>query len=215
MPALPSVPQVVKVIVHWSLSEKDGVNIFHVGYSGAAPTDAQLNTYAQFWFDLMGSAAPAWVEQYSLTQCEAIDLTSPTASSGSYSGNVPGTDDGEFIGANTAFLVNWTIARRYRGGHPRSYFPWGSAGDMTNPQNWDGGFVDTVQSLVSSILSSAQDTDIGSASSTGLKQVSYYGPNPTPPPVETTLRAVPIVDTITAGTAVPEIASMRRRDGRH
>jgi hypothetical protein len=37
-------------------------------------------------------------------------------------------------------LVNYPIKRRYRGGKPRSYYPWGTITDLAGPDKWTAAF---------------------------------------------------------------------------
>lgn len=216
MPPLPNVSGVVKLIISSSRSDSDVVNIVHVGYTGGPPSAANLTTYltsdvepaTSTLFDAEGSTDLVGVS------IEAIDLSSSTGASATVALTASGIRTGDFAPASAAVVCSWDIARRYRGGHPRSYFPFGTAGtyEASSSKLWDSGFIADVQTKVDTWMAALVTGAIGSTTFTGLVNVSYVDKNVNPvPPYR---RTVPVVDDITGSTVKQRICSQRRRLGK-
>ncbi|MGO9977445.1 MAG: hypothetical protein ACLP01_32535 [Solirubrobacteraceae bacterium] len=67
------------------------------------------------------------------------DLTSRTSARGIAESRQVGTRPGLPNGAAVAALVNFKVARRYRGGKPRLYVPFFVASDLTPGLTWSDG----------------------------------------------------------------------------
>jgi len=216
MPPLPVVPGVVKLILSSSRSDSDIINILHIGYTGGPPSAANLTTYltsyvapaAETLFNAQGSTDLVG------KTIEAIDLSSSSGAEASVAFSSTGVRTGDFAPASAAVVVSWTISRRYRGGHPRSYFPFGTAGTYESGSSklWDSGFISAVQTGIAAFILGISTITIGSTSFNDLVNVSYVDKNlnPTPPYRRTT----PVVDVITGGVAKQRICSQRRRLGK-
>jgi len=208
MPARPPVPFTVKVVIDWQVGDKVAANVLHYGYlpAGPVPTgflasigtamDVALSTYEDLW------TPDTSVESITLT-----DLTSDTSPSLVGGGTHTGTRTGGTLPANAAALGNYSITRRYRGGHPRQYWPWGSATDIATPQTWSSDFITAADAAFTNIVNSP----IGVAYDgfTVAQQVSVSYVTAGAP------RTVPYLDGLTPLSIALEIASQRRRDGRH
>lgn len=216
MPPLPAVPNVCKVIVSTLRSDANVENIFHVAYTGSPPSTSQLSTYWSTAFD------PAIQTLYNaegstdLTgdTIELIDLSSDTGASFTGTLVVTGVRTGDFAPASAAVVVSWTIDRRYRGGHPRTYFPFGTAGTYASASSklWDPGFITNVETDIGDFVGSISAVTVGATVFEGLCNVSYVDKNlnPTPPYRRTT----PVVDPIVAYVAKQRICTQRRRLGK-
>lgn len=216
MPPLPAVPNVCKVIVSSIRSDANVENIFHIGYSGTAPSAAQLATY------LTSDFVPATETLYNaegstdLTgdTVEMIDLSSSTGATQSEGLTVSGVRTGDFAPASAAVVVSWAIDRRYRGGHPRTYFPFGTAGtyEASSSKLWDTGFIDAIGTAIGVWVAAITGVTVGATVFEDLVNVSYVDKNlnPTPPYRRTT----PIVDTIVGSVVKQRICSQRRRLGK-
>jgi hypothetical protein len=116
-------------------------------------------------------------------------------------------------------LVNYVIGRRYRGGKPRSYFPWGSSQEIFTRQSWNPTFVTNVDSGLAAYFSAVIGTTVGGTTLTEHVNVSYYSgftvvTNPVTHRARNvpTVRAVPVVDNILSFAASSRPASQRRRN---
>jgi len=216
MPPLPSVPNVIKIITSSTRSDAPVENIFHMSWSGSTPNSGGL---ASFLTDVW---APAWdtviIAEGSTDAVtvghEAIDLTSPTGASGSITDTASGTRTGDFAPSSAAVLASWEINRRYRGGHPRSYLPFGTAGtyEASSARLWDTSFIADVQTKMNTFLAAVQGHDIGGTEYSNLVNVSYYDKVITP--LAPFRRVTPVVDTITSVIVRQRICSQRRRLGK-
>jgi len=142
MPALPNVPNVVRVRLKGQNSGQVYNNVIYLQYTPPAPTTADLttlaNTIATAWTTNLASLQHGGV---SLLGQDLADLTAPTAASISTTHSIPGTRPGTPLLTSAALVVSWQINVRYRGGHPRTYFPWGVVADTTGARLWAAAFV--------------------------------------------------------------------------
>jgi hypothetical protein len=109
--------------------------------------------------------------------------------------------------------------RRYRGGKPRGYWPLGTATDLQTRQTWTSDFTSAAVTILQNIYSQNNDQSADGCTITNQVNVSYYGP---PNRIITgstgrvrtvsTVRAVPIVDSVTAVSINDRLASQRRRN---
>jgi hypothetical protein len=131
------------------------------------------------------------------------DLASDTGASGEYAFNLAGTAEDAGTVASACVLASWSILRRYRGGHPRSYFPALAYGALENPGQWDSGVVADFTIAIAAlndILASA------TSGTTNLSQqciVSYVLAN--------AYRDTNVTFPVTGGTVSNRIRTQRRR----
>lgn len=220
MPALPPVPQVLKVIVQGNTSEATPLtwaNVLHFAYSGAAPSPATCVTIAtdvqNAW---QGHVAPLCPIPTVHNLCEVIDLTSTTAGSGVATASHAGTRGDDEIPANAACLVVYPINRRYRGGHPRSYLLVGGNADFLDAAHWSAAFTTEVTNAWKAFLGQIVGLSVAGTTINNAVNVSYYsGKQANGKPA---LRpGGPITDIINVSLCFAEqqMASQRRRIGRH
>lgn len=220
MPPLPSVPDVLRINVDWTLGLDLNAQVrLHASYTGTAPNDAACTTIAS---DLLTQANTDWLPlqstAVSLDSFTVTDLSSPTGGTGVFTFSNPGTRSGSQLPADAAVLWNLHIARRYRGGKPRGYFPFGVGGDLTNPQEWSSAAVTAFETGLQNWLTYLSSLTVSGTSITGLVNVSYYHlftvvTNPTTGRARNvpTLRSSPLVDPVTANGVNAHVASQRRR----
>lgn len=220
MPALPSVPDVLRIQFKWtSSSDVDVLCRLYWQYSGTAPTNGQLATMASTLAGNMNTVYGSyWHSDVTLTECIITDLSSPTAATGSATVSHAGTLTGTELPANTALLINFQVARRYRGGKPRLYLPLGSSSEMLTTQTWSTTFTTNVLSQYGTV-----QTDIANAiavwgSSVSQVNVSYYKgftvftePSGRARNIPTLRAGGPVVDTVTGYSVNPKFGSQRRR----
>jgi hypothetical protein len=216
MPPLPPVPNVIKVVSSSKVRDSLCENIFHITWSGATPGTGTLSTWlTDVWVPAWDAIFSAEASSFAATiEHEATDLTSDTGASAIVADTTAGGRTGDNAPGSACVLVSWDIARRYRGGHPRSYFPFGTAGTYgaTSTKFWDTGFIADVQSLIDTWLAAVQGHDISGTEFSTLVNLSYYSKEITPTPPYR--RVTPITDAITAGTVKDRICSQRRRLGK-
>lgn len=210
MPVLPPVNQVMK----FRISGHDGGalfnNLFYFSYAGGTtPTNTQMDILCGNL--LSGYAAMIGTSRYATTTqseaCEGEDLTTTSSAVGSNANVTPGTNPSEPTPAQTCLLVSHTIARRYRGGHPRTYLPGMCTATIQDSQHWTSSTIASQQTLYNSMISNFL-TDISTAlgGTPAYVNVSYFSGH--------ALRVTPVVDTISGSTLQGELATQRRRVGR-
>lgn len=202
------VPGLLSVRHNWLIGDKAGANVLHYSFAPATVSnDAFVTEVAGTTATEMADLVLLWGADTTYLGTTVTDLSSSTAPSSDIAGTAVGTRTGEPIPANVAVLQQYGVARRYRGGHPRTYWPWFTASDIDTPQTWLTDSVTDAHTASALALASGVGVTSGGFTTVSQVQVSYY--------LAGVLRLVPVVDVITQGDIAPEIASQRRRDGRH
>lgn len=223
MPPLPVVANVIEVQMRATLgADLDVLSRIYWQYSGTAPTDAQLNTMAT-------AVATAWSSDLAalcytdiaLTEVVCTDLTSATAARGIWSGSHAGTSSGTMLPAGVAFNIGFSIARRYRGGKPKVFMPFGVAGDLQTAQTWTSAFATAVATAWGNFTTAVGSAIAWGATSEGQVSVSYFsGFTSVQNPITKRYRNVPTVrssvtpDAVIGAVYQTRVASQRRRNGK-
>lgn len=221
MPALPSVPNVLRAQVLWDVGTDTDVSTgMFFRYSGGPVTltiatslaQAVANAWAQF-------ETPPWSSDVTLAGAKVTDLSSPTGGEGTSSADQPGGDASGGLAGGTCTVVGFHIARRYRGGKPRVYLPWGSKDNLNGPNAWAAAYVTQVTTYVTEILSQVVGSTAGGVTITDHVNVSYYEgtrvvTSPTTGRARNVpiLRTTPLVDDIAGFTVLAYPGSQRRRN---
>lgn len=221
MPALPDAPGVLKVALSGTINATNPwLSRFFVHYTGTAPSTSQLATFnaavASAYSSDIVSLATGAVE---LTQIETIDLTSPTSAVAVTAETISGSRSGTSIPAAAAMVTSYEISRRYRGGHPRGYWPWGVTGDITSDVVWAAAFVSASHTGITNLMTAVVAAGWTGAGTLTQVNVSYYeGFSVVTNPIThrarnvPTLRGAPVVDAITSIVARSSIGTQRRRN---
>lgn len=208
MPALPLAPGAMKVVIRYTVGDKVAENVIHYQYTGLLPL---TSTLAQDVADTIDTAVASAADMYpDTTTYESTTVTDLSTDMGVVaiaSTTTTGTRITGTCPANTAMLASYTTDRHYRGGHPRTYLPWGCVSDFEDPQNWSGGFRGDASSAWAGIITPVIGLTSGGVTVSNQIQVSYYSGG--------VQRITPVLDVIQFTVTQLEIASMRRRDGRH
>jgi hypothetical protein len=209
MPPLPYAPGCVKIVVAGHVDDGDFLNIFHVGYAGATPSTTQLAGYITTIHD-------ALVYPYNhngslllgLDSIEATDLSSDTGAVYSTTDSTVGTVEGSVLPISSAVVVSWEVNRRWRGGHPRTYYPLGTAGTLegSSTKDWQASFLTNVQNDAEAWRVASDAGTIDSTTWYGLVNLSYY--------TAKELRPTPVLDPVVSTIARPRICTQRRRLGK-
>lgn len=139
MPKLPDVSHVLRARLFFTIAgkEEQGVRTFW-RWTGTAPSATALATLAHKLYTALVTAgiAGAMHESRNFTGVQLEDLTSTTGATGSFNGTTPGTLTGGGLPNEVCFVCSYEIPRRYRGGHPRTYLPFGEEEKLTTPTMW-------------------------------------------------------------------------------
>ena len=209
MPPLPVVPDVIKIEIEGTYHDAKWVNIYYTGYTGVAPPATDLNNYLA---SLLTNAIPKYAAEMSadneVTSLKATDLASYTGATDTIPASVFGVRAGDFMPSNVAMVASCEIGRRYRGGHPRKYLPWGTAGTMASGStiDWDSAFVADCQTKFTGVLTDMKGFTSGATNWVNNVNVSYVDAK--------VRRMVPVVDVITSSIIRSRICSQRRRLGK-
>lgn len=209
MPALPVVPQVCKFNISGTYHDSTWLNIYYLHYVGTAPSSANIVDYLAGIIAEVDAAYSAEMSaDCQATLFEMWDLTSDTGAFGSGVVTIDGVRAGDFNPSNVCMVASMEIARRYRGGHPRKYLPWGTSGTMASgsTRDWDAGFVADCQTKFDTMCAGIVGITEGGTTWDSLVNVSYV--------TAKERRETAQVDTITGHIIRPRICSQRRRLGK-
>ena len=220
--SLPAAGNVVKVTLDWAFGNPDNVtSSFHMSYSGVGTDPADLTVIAVG----VANAYDANLKSLCSTgitfdEVTVIDCSQSPGFAGSDTASVAGTRGGSIPTEATAVNLKLNIARRYRGGKPKMYLPFGVTSDLSNPAVWDSALLEAVDTQWAAFITALKA--ISGAALTLQEQVgvSYYEGytervNATTgrPYYVAKPRDVPIIDPILSAQAQGRIAQQRRRRG--
>jgi hypothetical protein len=206
MPPLPPVAQVVKCVALGTYYGAHWANVFHVRYTGTTPTVADLNTFStDFGNAYDGHLLEHISDGVTLTDVECTDLSSSVSAQGAASMSHPGDIAGDSLSASVAVCLSWKIARRYRGGHPRTYLCGIPDSVTANVQALSAGAVTNYQNDAAGFMAAVNAISLGGALVT-LGCVSYVGGG--------VPRTVPLFEDFRGSTVNARLDSQRRRLGK-
>ena len=139
--------------------------------TGAAWTQSQIQTLATSGLQhLAPNLVNSWGTNTTYHYAEAIDLTDATERTyRTTSSPIVGTAGAPFSPNSSSIMVSHHIASRYRGGHPRTYFPPGNATNGADGDTWTDSLVTSFQTAFDGYIA-AITTDLIAAGLTGPKQ---------------------------------------------
>lgn len=213
MPALPDVPGVSRLILNGLMNGQPWAAVQYAQTPGAALTQAQVDALATgvstAWNNAMAQGHSTAV---TLTQVTAQDLTSKTGAIGVSTVTHPGTRAGTPGANNIAAVASWKIAVRYRGGHPRTYWPAGVQGDVTAGRLWSGTFKTLMESAIAGYVTNINAISLSGSSVTFCAVSFYHGKDATTgKPI---VRDVPLVYPVISSVFHTRVDTMRRRLGK-
>lgn len=187
-------------------------------YSSGPPTPTQIQQVAD-------SAHAGWVtnvkpvhhSSVALTNIVATDLSDPSTPQGLWAGSEVGTATGGVLPASTCVLINMKLARRYRGGHPRMYWPWGTDADLQGPQTWLPASITKFQTAFSGLSNKIASDSTWSSPLLANASISYYhqstwhGDDQTGHYQVPTPRVPPLLEVATGFSYPVTLGSQRRR----
>jgi hypothetical protein len=208
-------------MVHAYGSDLDVVTRFFIRFTGVNPTVAQLDAFnasvGSEWNTALAAEASTFVN---LATVESTDLTTPSSAQATTATDYAGSRAGDEVPASAAAVAAYEISRRYRGGHPRGYWPFGVAGDLTTVQHWSNAFV--AEFTASLVVFFGFIVGAGWAAAGTLDHVNvsfYHGftvvTNPSTGRARNvpTLRGAPIIDAVVGIVGRARVGSQRRRLG--
>lgn len=220
MPALPLINNVVRSTLYWSDSSDINVTTtLFWRYTGGPPNAAACNALAVDLADAVNVENTLWHEDTTFLGTKITDLSSVSGGVGTATVAQNGLITAPPLAGGTAVVVNYLINRRYRGGKPRSYFPWLSSGSLVNRQQWGSADIGNVLTGVEAIVSAFTGATSGGCTISSHANVSYYEgftvvTNPVTGRARNVpkLRLSPQVDDIVGTTVLSRPGSQRRRN---
>ena len=205
MPRVATVANVLKVEFLWNQDGLPAANVKYVLYSGTPPTAGACAAIANSLGTafLTANLIALYAETTLFEAVRVTDLNTTDGAVGSHSFAQAGSSPNITLPASASILVNHTIARRYRGGHPRSYYPAPSTQFYLPPNSYN--------SLVPSYVGAAEAayalecTEFLDSGCQGVYNVnvSYV--------TDDADRVAAVVDQITGSVVSGTIRSQRRR----
>lgn len=160
MPGFVPCPNMIQCVFKGTNGPRAWANVVHYLYTGAAPGVAGLSSLAEALSTAWSAnMAPLQNTESLCTEVIATDLTSQTAGQAAVPAAIAGTRAGDPLSAQCAFLINYTVDIRYRGGHPRQYLQVGVATDLETVDAWTATFVSDVSAAWEAVYA-AQVTNV-------------------------------------------------------
>lgn len=220
MAALPAVSKVVRVDHHFSQGTDSNMQFrTFLQYAGTLSTADAVTWLTNIVAGLTTNLLPVLHNTVSLTLSQLTDLTSTSSPQVQNSTGGSGTGVGTALPQGTALVIKHRIARRYRGGHPRTYLPGLQSSYLTNPGTWAAGSIGTiVGDYLAYIAAATANTNPVAIGVITHVNVSYFQgfTNHTYPSGRVhaipTPRVTPLVDAIITSIGNSKVASQRRRN---
>lgn len=191
---------------------------FYLSYSGSAPTAANCTTLATDIANTWASdIAPQISNTFGLVEVDVLDIATLSGASGTVSVSHGGGQSGATPAAAAAQNIEYTIARRYRGGKPRMYLPPADASNMQDGGHWTDAQVTATGTAISSFFTAIEALSVGAIGTLAHVNLSYYSGFKNITNSSGRERAVPtyrtqaLLDTVTGYNVKKLIGSQRRR----
>lgn len=210
---LPDVPNAIMIKISGTISGQPWVNILHCVHDAATANSTDLTTMAQNILNAVGTQLkPIWATTCSCNLVVCTDISSRTGSIGATALPVQTGVVGGGVANNVSYAVGWTIGRRYRGGHPRTYHTGLCSTQLNGQTQVQSTFRTTLLSAWAGIKTAIETTGLATIPNPRMCAISYFhGKNTDGSPA---LRGTPIVDVITGVKGDLRIDSQRHRLGR-
>lgn len=208
---LPPAANILRTAISGLKSLEPWANVLHFAWSGATPTVANLHTVAvdiaNLWNTYM---APRQTSDTAMTGIKLTDLTTSMGAQTEDPFAVYGTNGEDPIPNQVCVLVDYPVALRYRGGHPRTYVVAGGDGDLTpgsgNWNQWNDSFLAAMGTSWQDFTDGVSAISVGGTNIDLLKGIRYVHAGIYLP--------VPIQLDLPSFTIGQVVATQRRRTGR-
>jgi hypothetical protein len=223
MPPLPTAAHALRADHSFNAGADTNVLVrLHLGYTGDPPSSADALTLATGILGAYAAALrPLCSPNNELKSVTVTDLSTNTPGEATYPSATPGTRAlHPNVPAGSALLLNHKIARKYRGGKPRSYWPFFDANDLVGAGEWSSAAVEAAQIAFNSWVTALTGLTAGTTVISGLCNVSYFS-GYSAATIEPSGRAKnhtklrvggPVVDAVTSVVVSSRVGSQRRRN---
>jgi hypothetical protein len=205
VPRNPLVAKTVKVEFLWSQAGVPAANVLHALYTGGPPSSSDLAAIANliaaaFWVDPIIADYPT---STTFVGVRLTDLDSDTGADGEHAVGAPGDAGDGPLSAQACLMVNLVIARRYRGGHPRVYFPPPALGVLASPGTWSSAVISDFNGAMTLLNAAFNDAGSGGTTLAGWVCPSFKTGN--------AWRVTNLVEPVTGWSVNGAVKTQRRR----
>jgi hypothetical protein len=174
-PPLPASP-CIRVRLGYTLDGgTDAGNRFYFSYSGAAPSAANCVTLGTDIANLWASNIASIIySETTLTEVDVLDIATDSGAFGTVEVTHAGDMSAGILSANAAINVEFDIARRYRGGKPRLYWPAPDDTSLVSGDKYSSGFIATVNAATTAFFAGIEALSVGSMGTLDHVNLSYY-----------------------------------------
>jgi hypothetical protein len=220
MPTLPDAPNILALSLGFTVGADGTVHSRTFWkYAGGPPSATDLTTMATAALGhAAGGFAPLMAGSVAVDSAMLQDLASHSGASGIDSAQTTGGRGGSELPAGVCCDVQYIIGRRYRGGKPRSYYPFGVEGDLATASRWAPAFTAAVTAAVDTFKTDMLTVAAGGTTITDHMSLSYYSgftvvTNPVTGRARNvpTKRAAPLQDRVVSNFVSLVPGSQRRR----
>jgi hypothetical protein len=214
MPRLPNVPSHLRLRLIGLCNGIPWNSVQYAKYQGSAPTAADLLTVGTQVGSAWNSAIAQLVTPTTrLDQVAVEDLSSLDAATALATTSHPGLRAGTALPNNCALVASYKINARYRGGHPRTYWPAGAQTDVTAGHLWAGAFLTLAQGACTDYVGDINAITLGGFPLV-FSTISFYEHNPNGAGLPSVLRPSPVPFVVQSVAVHTRVDTMRRRLGR-
>jgi len=223
VPTLPVHPGVCRVRARFAAGANlDIATAVHFTYTGGPPSIADLIAMATTAYaSAVTNLVPRLSVDRNLVGVDIQDLSSALGAYGEYLAVTAGSRGGGTLPASVCVLLNEVIARRYRGGKPRTYWPLGTETDLAGTADWKSASVIDFETGIGDWLTAVAGLTHGTtAFVAGCSISNYHGFTSVQNPVTGRWRNIPTPraiaippDVWTTFAVNPIPGSQRRRLG--
>lgn len=177
VPTPPTVTKTLRVrLIYAQPAGNPAGSRFYVSYSGSNPDAAACATFATgvrgAWTTHL---APMLSGNAELTAIDVQDLDISAGAAGTDPTAVAGTRSGSNLPQQVAAILEFGIARRYRGGKPKMYTPYGVESDTSSGViDWTTTFQGQLVSAWNAFMTEVLALGIGGDSLVAQVNVGYY-----------------------------------------
>lgn len=214
----PASPCVRVRLIYNTYADKAAGSRFYLSYSGSAPTAANCSALALAIGNAWGTdMAPLIANDYGLAEVDVLDIATDSGLSGNSVVGWSASRSGTGLIDQAAVNVEFDIARRYRGGKPRMFWPPGVTSDLANPSTWSGDYQGEFNTGVASFFAAVTAESIGAMGTLAHVNLSYYKGFTNVTNSSGRERAVPtyrtaaLLDSVSGYNTKPVLGSQRRR----
>lgn len=213
------VPGVAQAVITGNHNTQPWAIIHHWRFGTATSAWSQQNI--QLLADTLSSAwgtqlAPMCGTDVVLTSVVTQDIGSTAAVVGSNTTSHAGTRSGGSVpNAAQCFVMRFNVNRRYRGGHPRTYLPFGTGVDTLNNFQWTSAavtsFTNAFVAWITAVVNALPGTGSGAANHCVPRYTYTYAPNPSGRKIIKTRTGLLEVATVQSYIGNQQFGTQRRR----